>query len=106
MEGQKDDKGKLPIGRILQQFPRALEALAMCSQYGNSKYNLDTDWQNFRRVKDAFNRYNDAGARHTKEYNKGKVLDPESGIPHLYHALWNEMAKIECKLEQEENDNK
>lgn len=106
MEGQKDDNGKLPIGRVLEQFPRALEAIAKCSQYGNSKYELDIDWQNFRRVKDAYNRYNNAEVRHTLEHNKGHIFDLESKIPHIFHALWNNMAKIECMLEAVEQESK
>lgn len=103
--GQKFDEGKLPIGRVLQQFPRAIKALAMCSLYGNKKYKLDTDWQNFRRVENPYDRYNDAEGRHKLEHNEGQVLDPESGLPHEFHALWNDMAKIECKLELQEKAN-
>jgi hypothetical protein len=98
MKGKKDDSDKLPIGRILQQFPRALEAIAKCSQYGHNKYELNDDWQNFRNLDDAYNRLNDAEFRHHLARCKGEIIDPESGLPHEYHELWNKIAKLEIKL--------
>ena len=100
MAGKKFDDGKLPMGRLLQQFPRALEALAHCSKYGHDKYELGDDWQNFRDLDPE--RLNDAGVRHQTSHNKGEILDPESGLPHFWHAVWNNMAKLEIDLERQE----
>jgi hypothetical protein len=100
MDGKKFDDGKLPLGRVLEQFPRALEALAKCSKYGHDKYELGDNWQNFRGLDPK--RLNDAGVRHQLAHNKGEILDPESKLPHLFHAVWNNMAKLEIQLEKEE----
>lgn len=99
--GVKHNQGKLPIDTVLtKQFPNAVEALVKCSMYGHEKYNEngeDEDWSNFRRVEGGSQTYADAAARHNQ--NKSEK-DEESGLPHIYHKLWNVMAEVELWFEE------
>ncbi len=99
-KGVKNDDDKLPLGIVIQkQFPNALNAVAKCSQYGNSKYKeTDKDWLNYQRVDDWYNRYSNAAMRHF--ITQGN--DEESGLSHIYHCLWNMMALVE-KIELNKN---
>lgn len=94
-EGVKDVQGKLPLNMILKQFPRAFKAVAATSDFGNRKYNLGSDINNWLRVEDAFEKYSDAFMRHRVERLQGNLIDNESGLPHIYHELWNMMATVE-----------
>ena len=88
--GAKLDAGKLRAGRLLQ-FPRALGAIASIATYGALKYS-DGGWQS---VDNGASRYLDAAGRHLLAHAKGEANDPESGFPHLWHALWNVTAVVE-----------
>ncbi len=48
-------------------------------KYGKSNWLKGTNWHEF--VGSAF--------RHLLKWQLGEDLDPESGLPHLAHALWN-----------------
>lgn len=101
--GVKYNQDKLPIDTVLtKQFPNAVEALVKCSLYGHKKYEkFDKDWLNFKKVEGGSQTYADAAARHNQ--NKSKK-DEESGLPHIFHKLWNVMAEVELWIE--ENDKK
>lgn len=51
--------------------------------FGARKYSPD----NWRRVPNAKMRYYAAAMRHLIAWRIGERLDPESGLPHLYHAM-------------------
>jgi len=53
---------------------------------GAKKYPSADNWQ---KVPDAENRYFDALMRHVYAWVKGEKMDPESGLPHLAHAVCN-----------------
>lgn len=79
-EGVKYDQGKLrwslvPQG-VMSQYVKVLE-------YGAAKYAPD----NWQRVPQATTRYYDAAMRHISAWWEGEMDDPETGLPHLAHAM-------------------
>lgn len=65
--------------------PRAIEEVSAVLAYGARKYSAD----NWRRATpdEARPRYVGAALRHLFAYLKGERNDPESGYPHLAHAV-------------------
>lgn len=89
----KYDSGKLTAG-VLEDFGLALSAIAQSGHYGTLKY-LRGSWQE---VNDAIRRYRDAKWRHRLAYLSGEECDKNSGLPHRWHELWNDMAELELTL--------
>jgi hypothetical protein len=78
--GTKHDGGKLrwsllPPGTILK--------VIMVLEMGAKKYRID-NWQH---VEQPDRRYYDAAMRHIHAWLYGEMNDPESGLPHLAHAV-------------------
>jgi hypothetical protein len=92
--GAKADNGKLRAGLVVDAFAPALSALAEVGTFGARKY-TDNGWLE---VEDGVNRYNDAQMRHRLLRLQGEELDPESGLPHEYHEVWNALAGLTLKL--------
>ena len=67
-----------------------VESLVNVYTFGAAKYAENT-WQN---LPDGYRRYKAALFRHILAYERGEVLDPESGLEHLAHAAWNALALI------------
>jgi hypothetical protein len=61
----------------------ALEAIVKVLTYGACKYAPD----NWRHVEPCNTRYYAACMRHLEAHRKGEQIDPESGLPHLAHAI-------------------
>lgn len=78
--GRKFDGGKLQYGLLP---PLALAETVKVLTFGAEKYEPD----NWKRVPDSKRRYFDAMERHIWAYKAGEVIDPESGIHHLAHAM-------------------
>ena len=78
--GRKYDAGKRRYDLVP---PAALAAVADVLTFGASKY----DPENWRKVPDARRRYLAAIMRHVEAHRAGEVNDPESGLPHLAHAV-------------------
>ena len=78
--GRKFDGNKLEYGLLP---PKALEAVVDVLTFGAQKYARD----NWKHVDDAKRRYFDALQRHLWAWKMGEKLDPESGKPHLAHAM-------------------
>jgi len=95
--GSKLDGGKPLAGELVLSFPRALEALVTVATYGAGKYSR----HGFLQVPNAEVRYLDACMRHLLKYGQGEHLDPESGLPHIDHALWNVAAIVELGLRKD-----
>lgn len=78
--GRKDDAAK-PRWSLIPwaQLAQVVEVL----EHGARKYG-DFNW---RRVPLASDRYFDAAMRHLVAWRHGERLDPESGLPHLAHAI-------------------
>jgi hypothetical protein len=77
----KDDKAKVPLA-ILFDVPNTLEDVADVMQYGVSKY----DRKNWSKCDDR-ERYVSAALRHLLAYQRGELVDDESGLLHLAHAI-------------------
>lgn len=96
--GQKFSSKKAPMGKLLKQFPLALEAVAQRSKSGHNKYKeTDHDWMNFKRVPNAIEEYDDAIVRHL-----AGIGEPhETELDHLKAAAWNILAKLQLILEKD-----
>ena len=78
----KHDAGKLMYSLIP---PVATKALAEVLTFGAQKY-APNSWQG---VEDGERRYLDALMRHLEAYRSGEVIDDDSGLSHLKHAITN-----------------
>jgi hypothetical protein len=83
-QGLKYDNDKLrwdllPIAEV--------EEVVKILTFGAKKY-APNNWQ---LVNNAKERYYAAIMRHMVAYRKGELIDPESGLPHLAHAMCNIM---------------
>lgn len=99
MTGVKHDNGKLFAGLLLEDFPRAMSAVARVATFGAHKYARS----NWLAVEDAQQRYGDALMRHLLA-DQLEAVDGESDLPHLYHAAWNLLAVIELRERAAEVD--
>ena len=81
---RKDVEGK--ILPLLIPY-EAMVAYCKVSDVGNRKYGNRDSW---RFAINGVETYSNAAARHL--FQNG--LDSESGLPHLYHTLWNVAAAI------------
>lgn len=79
VEGVKHDEGKLEWSLV----PRAFEHVVRVLMYGAGEYAP----YNWRKVKHWRKRYYNAARRHLEDWRHGERLDPESGLPHLAHAI-------------------
>jgi hypothetical protein len=83
MTFKKFDSGKLEY----DMFPNSvLEDAIKVMMYG--AYTKGYSKNNWMLCED-INRYYNALRRHTEAWRAGETLDPESGLPHLSHALCN-----------------
>lgn len=98
--GAKMDAGKTPLRKgALEQFPRALMAVADVSAFGAAKYT----WGGWQTVPDGVQRYLDAGARHAALRAMGELIDKDSGLLHLAQEAWNILAALELELRAANN---
>jgi len=80
--GQKFDAGKLRYSLIP---PAALKGIASVLTFGADKYGANS----WKTVPNAQERYMDALYRHLEAHRAGEILDEESGMSHLWHAMTN-----------------
>jgi len=92
--GVKHDEGKPQFSLIP---PLAHEAHAEVLTFGATKY-APGNWRN---VENAQARYIDAALRHINAHVQGDELDPESGLPHLAHAIASISFSLELLIESE-----
>ena len=101
--GAKMDAGKVPVFQgVLDYFPRALVAIAEVSGFGASKY----AWKGWESVEDGENRYKNASARHQMYRAMGEEVDPDSGLLHECHEVWNHLAALELRLRKNDQPSK
>lgn len=82
LPGAKSDDGKLQLSSVP---PEAIVAIARIREYGNKKY---ADPQNWRRVLPE--KFHEAMLRHCLAcWEDPFAVDPESGLPHLWHLMCN-----------------
>lgn len=92
----KQDENKIHAALPLQDFPKALKAVARVGQFGNQKY----DPHSWRKVPDNIERYTQAMIRHLLEDMNGNKVDDESGLLHYAHFVWCALATLELRLSQ------
>lgn len=92
---RKDDAGKASIYRgVISYFPNAIRGVATVSDFGATKY----AWNGWLHVPNGHDRYSDALVRHLALEAEGEVLDPESGLHHDLHTIWNALARAELRI--------
>ena len=94
----KHDKDK-PIAGCLQDFSRALYELSKLMTFGANKYERGS-WLH---VENGRERYNDAFFRHILK-ERVETVDPETDIHHDIATLFNDLARIELRLREEEKN--
>lgn len=95
LPGAKSDAGKLQLSTVP---PELVKAVAAIRAYGNSKY---SDPDNWRWVDPE--RFHEAMLRHTLAvWEDWRAVDPESGLPHLWHLLCN--GAFLCAMMEAEHD--
>lgn len=101
-DGMKYDNGKLLGAIVVEDFPRALKAIAEIGTYGAQKYKRSS-WHT---VPNGIQRYSDAEFRHLLDINiEGKYSrDRESGLLHMAHRAWNVLAVLELELRKIEQE--
>ena len=85
-DAEKPDYSLLPF--------HALEEAVKTLTYGARKYSRD----NWKRVPDFHRRYLSAAFRHVTAHARGELLDPETGLHHLSHAIVSLMYLVEDSL--------
>lgn len=85
MNEEYNQKLKLDGGKLRYELlpVEPIEELTKILTYGANKYSANS-WQN---VEPFFERYYAALMRHLMAWRKGEIIDPESGLHHLSHAL-------------------
>lgn len=84
---RKSDAGKTQYRHIMVDMAEQIEALSRVATRGAERYD-DRSWQLSTKPV----AYLDACYRHLYAYNKGELLDSDSGQQHLIHAAWNLLA--------------
>lgn len=97
-EGRKFDTGKVRLD--LLSVP-ALTAVAQVMTFGARKYG-DNNWRGGM----GWSRLVGAGMRHLFAFISGEDTDPESGLPHLAHALCCLMFLLEYQLTENGTDDR
>ncbi len=69
--------------------------------YGKEKYGK---WNSWKTIEDAQNRFFGAYIRHKIEYDQNNdAIDPESGLSHEKHMLWNMVVLCYFELQEKRN---
>jgi hypothetical protein len=82
MESKKYDQGKVRMDLVPLSV---IENVAKILGMGAEKYG-ENSWQE---LPDFWKRYKAALLRHLTAIDKGELIDPESGLPHIDHVLCN-----------------
>lgn len=95
---KKYDQGKLEY----DMFPNSiLEGIIRVMMYG--AYTKGYEKDNWKKCLD-LNRYYNASRRHQEAYRAGEYLDSESGLPHVFHKLCNDVFIAYLLEEKRKND--
>lgn len=81
-ESKKYDNGKVRMDLVPLE---TVESVGKVLTFGAQKYG-ENSWQN---LPDFWKRYKAALLRHLTAIDKGELIDPESGLPHIDHVLCN-----------------
>ena len=78
----------------------ALEQVVKVQDYGAARYSRD----NWKLIKNLEPRYLSAALRHIAAHAQGQQLDPESGLPHLAHAITSLLFVLENMIDTPPKD--
>lgn len=84
--GQKFDGGKDEPSLLMQGCNLAVAGIIAVLGFGFQKYGQRNGW---KEVPEAPRRYKDALYRHLAAIERGELVDPESGKPHIDHVACN-----------------
>lgn len=90
--GRKDDSGKLRYDLMPVDAERMVVDVLT---YGAQKYAPE----NWRYVPDARARYYAATRRHMEAWRSGVMVDPETGLHHLSHAICCLLFQLQLDIE-------
>jgi hypothetical protein len=96
--GEKWDDGKIRFSLVPW---KGVEAVGEVAMYGLRKGYKKDSW---KFVEGGFERYKDALVRHLVKELVGEHVDPESGLPHLYHVAWNALAVCHFLMEGKQSE--
>ncbi len=82
MESKKYDEEKVRMDLVPLE---CVENVGKILTFGAKKYG-DNTWQD---LPNFWSRYKAALLRHLTAIDKGELIDPESGLPHIDHVLCN-----------------
>lgn len=82
MESKKYDEEKVRMDLVPLE---CVENVCKILTFGAKKYG-DNTWQD---LPNFWSRYKAALLRHITAIDKGELIDPESGLPHIDHVLCN-----------------
>ena len=82
--------------------PKALMEVSRVLTIGAEKY----DEQNWRKLDNLQNRYTGAALRHLFAHMDGEVLDPETNLSHIAHAVCCLLFKLEIEVEKTEKESR
>lgn len=99
-EAMRFNTGK-PMLSFVLEMPNACIGLAEVSKFGAIKYARGNWRKGFPQMSIV-----DSLMRHLQAYINGEDIDPESGLPHLYHVHWNSAALIENSVRHPDNDDR
>lgn len=77
-----------------------IEPIVRVFTFGAKKY---APWT-WNKLDNGYERYKAAMLRHLLAFERGEFSDPESGLPHLAHVLWNAMAMYYFGVKDHENN--
>ncbi len=89
----KFDKDKPRAGLMLSSFANALYDVSLVTSHGAAKYKAE----GWREVENGIERYWDASIRHLLG-SRHENDDPESGLPHLAHAICSLLIVYELQV--------
>lgn len=78
---------------------KEIEDIVKVYTAGADKYGPNK-WQD---LPDGYNRYKGAMLRHLMEYEKGNIVDEETGCLHLAQVAWNAIAMLYCSKQAKES---
>lgn len=98
-KGMRFNEGKPQLSYVLS-CDVAMEGLTRVMEFGAHKYARN----NWKKGLDP-TEITDSLLRHLMAYTNGEVCDPESGLPHVDHVMFNAMALATFGNREEPNDN-
>lgn len=92
--GVKADGLKKRPTLLLKSCNKAVDSIIDVLEYGAKKYSED----NWKKVEHA--RYLDAAYRHMLAYTSGEIIDRETSMPHLAHAMCCLLFMLQMDLDE------